>query len=97
MDEVKNTQGEALIDFLKETGLVIVNGRKGKDAFTCVSSRGRSVVDYCVVPTDCMEAIDNFRVVPMRECIEEMRVRGEPKWIPDHSCLMVKGGTEDGH
>ena len=40
MDEVKNTQGEALIDFLKDTGLVIVNGRKGRDAFTCVSSRG---------------------------------------------------------
>ena len=48
-------QGEALIDFLTDTGLVIVNGRKGKDAFTCVSSRGRSVVDYCVVPTDCMD------------------------------------------
>ena len=88
MDEVKNTQDEALIDFLKDTGLVIVNGRKGKDAFTCVSSRGRSVVDYCVAPTDCMEAIDNFRVVTMRECIEEMRVRREPKRIPDHSCLM---------
>lgn len=27
MDEVKNTQREALIDFLKDTGLVIVNGR----------------------------------------------------------------------
>ena len=24
----------------------------------------------------------------MRECIEEMRVRGEPRRIPDHSCLM---------
>ncbi len=39
MDEVKNTQGDALIDFLKDTGLVIVNGRKGKDAISSASRR----------------------------------------------------------
>ena len=43
-----------------------------------------------MVPTDWMEAIDNFRVVTMRECIEEMRVQGEPRPIPEHSCLMWK-------
>ena len=39
-------------------------------------------MDYCVVPTDCMEAIGNFRVVTMRECIEEMGVQEEPRQIP---------------
>ena len=39
-------------------------------------------------PQTAWEAIGNFRVVTMRECIKEMRVRGEPRRIPDHSCLM---------
>ena len=29
--------------------MIVVNGRKGRDAFTCVSGRGCSVVDYCIV------------------------------------------------
>jgi len=50
VDPGKNRQEEALNDLVRSTGLCIVNGTKGKDAFTCVSSRGSSVVDYCIVP-----------------------------------------------
>ena len=52
VDPEKDHQGEALNDMMRSTSLCIVNGTKGKDAFTCVSSRGSSVVDYCIVP--CM-------------------------------------------
>ena len=41
----------------------IVNGTKGKDAFTCVSSRGSSVVDYCIVPGESQSMIEEFKVV----------------------------------
>ena len=45
VDSVKNNQGEVLNDFLRSTGACIVNGRSGKDAFSCVASRGSLVVD----------------------------------------------------
>ncbi len=32
-------------DLLRSTGVCVVNVTKGKDAFTCVSRRGSSVVD----------------------------------------------------
>ena len=32
--------------------MYVVNGRKGKDTFTCVSNKPCSVVDYCVVGMD---------------------------------------------
>ena len=28
--------------------MTVVIGRKGRDAFTCISGRGCSVVDYCI-------------------------------------------------
>ena len=41
--------------------MCVVSGRKGKDAFTCVSGRGCSVVDYRVVGMDDCDMIENFR------------------------------------
>ena len=55
----------------------VVNGRKGRDAFTCVSSKGCSVVDYCIVGVDNIDLIDNFKVATMSECIEEMQCGGD--------------------
>ena len=49
LDVVKNRQGEDLMDFLENTGMRIVNGRSGRDGFTCVSGRRSSVVDCCIV------------------------------------------------
>ena len=40
LDVVKNRQGEDLMGFLGNIGMRIVNGRSGKDGFTCVSGRG---------------------------------------------------------
>ena len=49
IDVVRNSQGEGFMDFLRGTEMCVVSGRKGKDAFTCVSGRFCSVVDLCVV------------------------------------------------
>ena len=49
IDEVKTERGEALVSFLRSSGLCLVNGRVGQDNFTCISGKGRSVVDYCMV------------------------------------------------
>ena len=87
IDEVKNSQGEEFVDFLRSVNMGVVNGRKGKDAFTCVSNRGRSVVDYCVVGAENFSLINNFRVITMTECIEEMQCKGEVTRVPDHSLV----------
>ena len=52
VDESKNSEGETLVDFLRGMKMTIVNGRKGKDAFICVSEKGCSVVDYCIVQSE---------------------------------------------
>ena len=87
IDEVKNSQGEVLVDFLSSVNMAVVNGRKGRDAFACVSSKGCSVVDYCIVGVDHFDLIDNFKVSTMSECIEEMQCSGDITREPDHSVL----------
>ena len=49
IDDVKTEQGEALVDFLRSSGLCLVNGRMGQDNFTCILGKGCLVVDYCMV------------------------------------------------
>ena len=46
IDRVNNCQGEGFVDFLRSAEMCVVNGSKGRDAFTCVSGRGGSVIDY---------------------------------------------------
>ena len=88
VDLVKNSQGELLVDCMKSCGLVFVNGRQGLDQFTCISARGRSVVDYCLVPGEELLSIQNFVVKTMSEYEEELYGCEEEYRIPDHSVLV---------
>ena len=46
-----NSHGKCLIDFLKATGLCMLNGRSPKgNEYTSISSKGLAMVDYCFVP-----------------------------------------------
>ena len=64
LTKLKNNYGDILIDFLKETKMCVLNGRINpeKDNFTCVSNRGKSVVDYMLTPRDCYGNIVDFNV-----------------------------------
>ena len=87
IDVVKNSQGETFVDFLSSVNMAVVNGSKGQDAFTCISSKGCSVVDDCVVGVENFELIDNFNVLTMSEGVEGMQCRGDISRIPDHSII----------
>ena len=87
IDVVTNSQGEAFVDFLRSVNMGVVNGRKGRDAFTCVSSKGCSVVEYCIVGVDNFDLTDNFKVATLSECIEEMQCSGDITRVPDHSVV----------
>ncbi len=71
IDVVKNSQGEAFVDFLEGVDMAVVNGRKGRDAFMCISGRGCSVVDYCIRSWQGKpDKIERFKVIinHVREC-----------------------------
>ena len=53
--------------------MTVVNGRKGRDAFICVSEKGCSMVDYCIVGCHDFELVENFAVTTMSEGVEEMQ------------------------
>ena len=88
IDEVKTEQGEALVSFLRSSGLCLVNERVGQDNFTCISSKGCSVVDYCLVFQEDLNMVSQFQVKKMSECEEEGGMDFEAQRVPDHSVLM---------
>ena len=88
VDMVKNDQGELLVECLLSAGLCFVNGCKGRDEFTCISSRGCSVVDYCLVPAEELDSSTNFMVKTMSQCECECECCNEEGYhMPDHSVL----------
>ena len=94
IDVMRNSQGEDFVEFLKSVNMVVVNGRKGRDAFTCISGRGCSVVDYCVVGNEHLNMIESFKVTTMSESVEEMRCKGAVTRIPDHSLVAWEIGVD---
>ena len=65
LDKVINNQGRALLDLCASARLRILNGRFIGDLlgyFTCINSRGSSVVDYAVASVDLLSSVKYFNV-----------------------------------
>ncbi|CAG2231287.1 unnamed protein product [Mytilus edulis] len=108
IDFTHNTYGDILCDFLSNVNCCILNGRNSlHNDFTYVSTRGASVVDYCIVPYEKLTLFDNFEGIRAQQLIDGIFKIGEyePKHIPDHSllcwtfstqvCLNDKGASGD--
>lgn len=66
----------------------MINGRaNGKNDFTHVSHRGRSVVDYVLVPHEQIIDVKSMNVSLMSETVKLFALNGCEK-IPDHSVLL---------
>jgi exonuclease III len=94
VDKTKNLHGEALIEFLLDAKMCLLNGRlcPEKDSYTVVNNRGRSVVDYVIVPHDVYPVCSNFEVLTCEEIIQEadlMHLLSDRCKIPDHAVLNV--------
>ena len=66
-DKHVNENGKCLLDFCKMSGLKVLNGRVGVDCqlgkFTCVTSRGSSVIDLVMCTPllfSCIETTEFF-------------------------------------
>ena len=92
MDRTVNQHGVALIEFLQEAKMCILNGRTNPDnnAFTCTTSRGVSVVDYAIVSHRSLPLCSNFHVLScldiMNRCsLQSLISRRCP--VPDHAFM----------
>ena len=96
LDDVKASHyGEALVDFLKDVKMCTLNGRfsSANDNFTCISPRGKSVVDFVLVPHDTLQSCIDFRVDSVTDIMETyglMSLESTHCKRPDHSLLYLK-------
>lgn len=53
-ENITNRHGNCLLDFLYDNDICVLNGRFGLESnkFTSISTRGRAVVDYIILPHD---------------------------------------------
>ncbi|CAG2195601.1 unnamed protein product [Mytilus edulis] len=86
-----NTYGSIFCDFLSDISCCILNGRNTiQNDFTYVSTRGSSVVDYCIVPYEKLQNFEKFSVSRASTLVDT--VNGIGKYdlkgiVPDHSML----------
>ena len=95
LDNVKAGHNEPLLEFLKDTRFSVVNGRVTPqvDNFTCVSTRGKSIVDYFIVPHDQICACYELQVDLPTDLVEQyncINLLSEHCKLPDHSMLTLK-------
>lgn len=93
IDFRSNSFGDVLCDFLINANLCILNGRNTvMNDFTYVSTRGLSVVDYCLVPYESLDKFNDFNVIRASSLASQVGVIGmvEPRVVPDHSLLEWK-------
>jgi hypothetical protein len=94
LDRVKNLHGDAFIEFLKDGKCCVLNGRLNpeNDEYTCVSNRGKSVVDYIVVPHDVLDKCYNFEVNSCESILDDIGAQdliGDRSRCPDHAIVSV--------
>ena len=77
-DKCVNEAGLSMLEFCKQTGVRIVNGRLCEDEragkFTCVKPAGSSVVDLVLCRTPFFDCFNTFSV-------------GDPNILSDHCCV----------
>ena len=93
IDDVLNPHGQALCDFMLECKLIALNGRicPLEDNFTCVSAKGRSVVDYVLSSVENIDNIVSFRVAPVNNLLLELDlVQDIEGRVSDHALLICE-------
>lgn len=90
IDSTVNSHGKEFIQFLIESGYNMINGRITPqfDNFTSISIKGRSVVDYFIVPIDCLQLCEYFKVHPIKHVLSSISCQSEKH--SDHSVIELK-------
>ncbi|ESO97516.1 hypothetical protein LOTGIDRAFT_152607 [Lottia gigantea] len=91
IDTTSNLYGDKLIDFLTSCNLCMLNGRvyseHGSNNFTCVSKRGKFVVDYAITTHEQLSNCKSRSVYLMSDLINLCGIQFE-KSVPDHGPII---------
>ena len=95
LDHSKNSHGRFFTEFLKDGKMCVLNGcfEKEKDHYTFISPRGKSVVDYFVVPHECLQYCREFSVKTVSDFVSEYKLQevvSDNCKLMDHSILSAK-------
>ena len=65
LDESRNNHGNSLIEFLHDSNSCVLNGRvkDNLDDYTCVSTKGKSVVDYVITQNVNFDKFRSFKIL----------------------------------
>ena len=91
VDKKNNSYGEYFLKFLMDLSNCLSNGRHniGYD-FTYISTRGRSVVDYCIVQHDQITHFSQMNVMTMYDLLQQTVLAGvtnPSQSVSNHSLL----------
>ena len=89
IDASSNEYGDLFNAHLTTCNMCTLNGRAGlrdKDGYTCVSSKGRSVVDYAWVPYEQLHYWSAFQVHSITSLIDVFDLH-PPARLPDHNII----------
>ena len=90
VDFTNNSYGDIFCEFLSNVNCCILNGRNFlNNDYTFISTRGTSVVDYCIVPYEYLNKFVDFEVIRAQSLVNSTFTTGayDPKHIPDHSLI----------
>ncbi|CAC5398837.1 unnamed protein product [Mytilus coruscus] len=90
VDFTNNSYGDIFCEFLSNVNCCILNGRNFLcNDFTFISTRGTSVVDYCIMPYEYLNKFVDFEVIRAQSLVNSSFTTGayDPKHIPDHSLI----------
>ena len=91
VDEKNDSNGEYFLKFLMDSSCCMLSGRHNiGNNFTCISTRGRSVIDYCIVQHDQIEHFSQMNVMTMNDLLQQTFLPGvvDPSQsVPDYSLL----------
>ncbi len=92
IDLIHNSHGTSFVNFLRDCKLCILNGRfdTNKDNYTCITNRGKSVVDYFFCSHKTFEICSDFEVITCKDLINMYNLAhliGNRSKPPDHSLI----------
>ena len=101
IDVKHNKHGESLMEFLKDSKCCVMNGRFHENLDSCnnISTRGKSVIDYCICPHEHLKFCTNFEVQTVSDVIDKFLLNGlfnSKCKMSDHSIVVVNITTSYG-
>ncbi|CAC5379308.1 unnamed protein product [Mytilus coruscus] len=91
-----NSYGKVFCEFLTDVSCCILNGRNTiLNDYTYVSTRGLSVVDYCVVPYEMLDIFNKFKVTRTSVQMRSLTLDGFT-WLKKTNANPLRGIADDG-